>query len=379
MSATRLKNRMLGAFGASLLLLASACGRMEGDKEVKEQAQRAAEAENLDQRAKTDAAAESRKLAEAGVAGVSPDPRTLQLTPGQKAALETRIKNEKNSSYQALLQEVLDKDKEIAALNTRSAQLRASLPRPEVARAEDSHYGLAMAFLRRKGVPEEKARTLIGRVLIMEKLAPGFEVYHFYSHGVYGTWVAQGRAEQSPTQLQAAAKAQIEGERDTANLKAQELQASLADLTAQKDKITADIEALQTEKGKMPEDLKTLTASSQAQVALLNSVHYKVGSRKELVKEGVIVVPVFARDRAGANWSDSVFSNSADLRSEDSVTLTAAEAGLTKIGKVDVVPGSLEKDKHYALEFSPDRSAATVRFLAKDRFRNEKVVFALAE
>ena len=30
-------------------------------------------------------------MSKPGVAGVSPDPRTLQLTPGQKAALETRI------------------------------------------------------------------------------------------------------------------------------------------------------------------------------------------------------------------------------------------------------------------------------------------------
>ena len=36
------------------------------------------------------------------------------------------------------------------------------------------------------------------------------------------------------------------------------------------------------------------------------------------------------------------------------------------------------KDKHYSLEFNPDRTEATVRFLDKDRFRNEKVVFALA-
>ena len=43
------------------------------------------------------------------------------------------------------------------------------------------------------------------------------------------------------------------------------------------------------------------------------------------------------------------------------------------------MPGSLEKDKHYTLEFNPDRTVATVKFLVKDRFRNEKVVFALAD
>ncbi len=374
-----LSSTIYGAVAAGLLLLAPACGLTNGDREVKEQAQKAAEVDKLDQQAHAAAAAESRRIAEAGVVGVAPDPRTLQLTPDQKASLEARIKAEKNSSYQALLQEILDKDKEIAGLNTRMAQIRATLPRPQVAKADDTHYNLAMEFLRKKGLSEDKARTLVSKVLIMDNLAPGFEVYHFYSHGVYGTWVAQGKATTSPTQLQAAMKARIEGERDQANQHAQELQASIADLTAQKEKLTSDIDGLQAEKTKMLADVKTLTASNEAQVALLNSVHYIVGSRKQLVKAGVIVVPTFARDRAGANWSDNEFTNSADLRTEDSVTLTAAEAGLTRIGKVDVVPGSLQKDKHYTLEFNPDRTEATVRFLAKDRFRNEKVVFALAE
>jgi hypothetical protein len=43
------------------------------------------------------------------------------------------------------------------------------------------------------------------------------------------------------------------------------------------------------------------------------------------------------------------------------------------------VPGSLEKDKHYSLTIAPDKSSVTVKILAKDRFKNEKVVFAVVE
>jgi len=74
-----------------------------------------------------------------------------------------------------------------------------------------------------------------------------------------------------------------------------------------------------------------------------------------------------------------VFTKSLDLRSKDTITLTAADAGLQKIAKVSVVPGSLEKDKHYTLTLSDDRTTATVKILVKDRFLNEKVAFALAE
>jgi hypothetical protein len=304
---------------------------------------------------------------------------TLQLTDEQKAALEDRIKAEKNSSYQALLQEVLDKDKELKTLNDKISRLRAVLPKPDIAKPNDSHYGLAMRFLRKKGVSEEKAKALISRVLIMEKLAPGFEVYHFYNNGVYGSWVSQGRAEISPTELQAEQKAKIEGERDVANEKAAKLAEEVADLNAQKEKITADLESLRVEKTNMIKEIDGLSATNEAQKANLNSIHYVVGNRKALEEQGVIVVPMFAKDRAGTNWSDGVFTQALDLRSKDTLTLTAAQAGLKKISKVTVVPGSLEKDKHYSLAIAQDQASVTVKILVKDRFRNEKVAFALSD
>jgi outer membrane murein-binding lipoprotein Lpp len=369
----------LGAVTVAALMLAPACRRSGEDKEIRDLSQKAAELDKLSQEANTAGNDQTRKLKEAGVNDVRPNAATLQLTEEQKQALEDRIKAEKNSSYQALLQEVLDKDKELKTLNEKIARLRGVLPRPDVAKANDSHYGLAMRFLRKKGVQEDKAKALIARVLIMDKLAPGFEVYHFYNNGVYGSWVAQGRAAVSPTELQAGEKAKIEGERDAANEKSAKLGEALADLNAQKAKISADIDALRVEKTNMIKDIEALSATNEAQKAKLNAVHYVVGNRKALEKDGVIVVPVFAKDRAGRNWSDGVFTQSMDLRSKDTITLTAAEAGLQKIAKVSVIPGSLEKDKHYSLVLSEDRTTATVKILVKDRFINEKVVFALAD
>jgi len=370
---------LLGAVAVAALMLAPACKPSGEDKEIRDLSQKAAELDKLSQQANTAGADQNRKLKEAGVNDVRPNAATLQLTEEQKNALEERIKAEKNSSYQALLQDVLDKDKELKTLNEKITQLRAVLPRPDLAKPNDSHYGLAMRFLRKKGVPEEKAKALIARVLIMDKLAPGFEVYHFYNNGVYGSWVAQGRASVTPTQLQAEEKAKIEGERDAANEKSTKLAEEVADLNAQKAQISAEIDALRTEKTNMIKEMEGLAATNEAQKAKLNAVHYVVGSRKALEKDGVIVVPVFAKDRAGANWNDGVFSKSLDLRSNDSITLTAAEAGLQKISKVSVIPGSLEKDKHYSLTIAEDKASATVKILVKDRFRNEKVVFALAD
>lgn len=363
----------------ALLMAAPACNRTGEDKEIKDLSQKAAELDKLSQQASAAGQEQTRKLREAGVNDVRPDSATLQLTEEQKSMLEERIREEKNSSYQALLQEVIDNDKEIKSLDEKIGQLRASLPRPDVARPNDSHYGLAMRFLRHKGVPEAKARELISHVLIMDNLAPGFEVYHFYSHGVYGTWVAQGKAQLSPTQLQAQEKAKIVDERDTAMDKARQLQEEVAGLNAEKAKITADIEGLRVEKANLTKEVEGLAATNEAQKAKLNSLHYLVGERRALEKQGIIVVPVFAKDRAGANWGDEVFDKAMDLRASDTLTLRAADAGLQKIGKVSVIPGSLVKDKHYTVTLSDDRTTATVKLLVKDRFLNEKVVFALSE
>jgi hypothetical protein len=379
MNFPRLTRYLLGAFTVALLLVAPGCKKDGEPKEIRDLSQKAAELDKLSQKANVSGAEQSRKLKEAGVNDVKPNAETLQLTDDQKKALEERIKAEKNSSYQALLQEVLDKDKEIKDLNDKISKLRAILPKPDVAKANDSHYGMAMKYLKKRGVGEEQAKKLVSRVLIMDKLAPGFEVYHFYANGVYGSWGFQGKASITPTELQAEEKAKIEGERDTAVAQGQKLQEELSDLNAQKEKITAEVAALQSEKTNMIKELEGLAATNEAQKAKLNSLHYVVGERKGLEAKGIIVVPVFAKDRAGANWADSVFTKAVDLRSQDTITITAAEVGLTKLGKVSVIPGSLEKDKHYSVTFSEDKSSATIKLLSKERFKNEKVVFAVAD
>ncbi len=350
------------------------------EKEIQDLTKKAAELDKLNQQAATVGGAQNQALKQAGAGDVKLSAETMQLSEDQKKVLEERIKAEKNSSYAALLQEVIDKDKEVKELNEKIAKLRAILPRPDIAKSGDSHIDMAVKFLtKKKGISKEEAFKLVSRVSLEEKLAPGFEVYHFYSNGVYGTWVAQGKATISPNELKKAEREKIEGERDTATAAAEKLQEEVADLMAQKKKVQEDIAALQGEKEKMQKDMEAMSATNEAQKAKLNSLHYVVGNRKELEKSGVIVVPVFAKDRAGEKWSDSVFNKSLDLRSTDSITFNAAELNLGSIGKVSVIPGSIEKDKHYSLTIAADKKSAVIKFLVKDRFKNEKIVFAVAE
>ncbi|MBI1752882.1 MAG: hypothetical protein HY014_02000 [Acidobacteria bacterium] len=367
----------LAMMAASILMVSTACKRE--DPQIRELTQKAAEADKANQQLNQAGTEQQKKLAQAGVNDVKPNAETLQLSDEQKKALEERIKNEKNSSYQALLQEVLDKDKEIKEINTKLAKLKADLPKPDVAKQNDSHYGMAMKFLKKKGVPEAEAKKLVSRVTILEKLAPGFEVYHFYANGTYGTWVSQGKAKITPNDLMRQEREKVEGERDEAVAANEKLQEEVVDLEGQKKKIEEEIAGLRSERTNLIEERAKLQADNATQVSKLNSLHYVIGTRDKLKAEGVIEIPVFAKDRAGKNWRDEVFTQSLDLRSAKTITIKAADLGLKKIGKVNVVPGSYIKDEHYKLSISEDKLSATVELITVSRFKNDKVVFAVTD
>lgn len=373
----RRSSLMLSLMAASFLLVTPACKRE--DPQIRELTQKAAEADKTSQQISQEGADQQKRLAQAGVNDIRPNPETMQLTDEQKKVLEDRIKNEKNSSYQALLQEVIDKDKSIKDLDSKLAKLKAELPKPDIARPGDSHYGLAIRFLRKKGLSEAEAKKLVSRVNIMERLAPGFEVYHFYANGVYGTWVSQGRASISPSDLIRQDREKIEGERDEAVAQSEKLQEDVQDLQDQKQKIQEEIAGLQTERANLIEEQTKLQASNATQLASLNSLHYVVGNRDTLKQQGIIEIPIFAKDRAGKNWRDDVFTQSLDLRSGHTIIIKASELGLKKIGKVNVVPGSYIKDEHYKLTISEDKQTATIDLLTPARFKNDKVVFAVSE
>ena len=368
---------VLALLAVPSLVLTVACKRE--DPQIRELTQKAAEADKAGQQLAQAGGEQQKKLAQAGVNDVKPNAETLLLTDDQKKALEERIRNEKNSSYQALLQEVLDKDKEIKDLNGKLAKLRADLPKPDLAKPNDSHYGMALRFLKKKGVSEDNAKKLVSRVAILEKLAPGFEVYHFYANGTYGTWVAQGKAKISPSDLMRQEREKIEGERDTAVAQSDKLQVEVLDLESQKKKIEEEIAGLRSERTNLLEERTKLQADNAGQLSKLNSLHYVVGTRDDLKASGVIEIPVFAKDRAGKNWRDEVFTQSLDLRSGKTIVIKAGDLGLKRIGKVNVVPGSYLKDEHYRLTISEDKLSATVELIAVSRFRNDKVVFAVTD
>ncbi len=379
MNPTTLNPRIRMILAAATLALVLACGKQ--DTQVKDLAQKAEQAQTVQTQVQQAGQEQQQQLAQAGIKDVKPNPETMQLTPDQKALLEGRLKAEKGTGTGDLLQAILDKDQEIAELNKKVNSLRALLPKPEVAKEGDNHYAMAMAFLRHRGVSAEKAKDLVAKANILEKLEPGWEVYHFYINGKYGTSVSQGHAPLSPTESIKLAKMKTEGERDEAIQKGQELAKQLDSLNIEKQRVEADIAALRQEKTGLMDQVASLNTLSEKQKAKLNSMHYIVGEQAKLEQDGVVVIPFFSKNRMGPNAKSMRFDKDLQLDgpAEPVVLIKAADLGVSKIGKINVVPGSLIKDQHYSISYAADRSSATIKILDLDRVRDDRVAFAVSD
>ncbi|WLT31048.1 hypothetical protein [Geothrix sp. PMB-07] len=349
------------------------------DPQIRTLTEQAAHADEAAQQLRQAWSDQFRRLTRARVGPLPPEANLLLLTPEQKQALEARVRMEKDSSRKGLLREILEKDAELQTLNGQLASLRAALPEPEPVRPNDSHYGMALRFLRAQGQSEAEARQTLSRVPIFERLLPGFEVYHFFHQGEYGTWVSRGRAAISPKDYARLDPDLPINERDAARAVGQRLRRELAALEAERRTVEQEVAALQAEQARYIEGRTALQSENARDLARLNSLHYLVGVRDQLEAAGIIAIPLFGKDHSGPTWNDSAFTQHLDLRTGSTLTLRAQDLGLKEIGQVSVVPGSYTAGEHYRLSLSADRQVATIELLALPRFKNDKVVFALAE
>jgi hypothetical protein len=374
------------ALGATLALVPLALSlaltmgcekKSASETEAKDLTKKVAEAESAAGQAQTAAKAQSEAMAKAGL---QQNADSVPLTEPQRAMLEKRVKEEKNNGVSALLQEILDRDKQITELNAKVAKLRADLPRPQIAGEKDNHFAMAVRFLKSKGLSDDKAKELAARANLMEELQPGWQVYHQYVDGTYLTTVTQGKATIGPTEYVRSQRAALVRDNEDTMLIAHGLADEVQSLVAQRVKVQEEVDSLRSEKTSLLSQVNELSTLSQSQKAKLNAMHYLVGRRKQLEEDGVIVVPVFAKDRMGPKAVAAKFDKDLILEgATPELTIKASDLGLKTFTKVSVIPGSLEKDRHYPVTMAEDRTSAKVKILDPERLRNDRVVFAITD
>lgn len=349
------------------------------DPEVRALTARASQADEAGRRLRQLWGEQLRRLSLAGIRTPQAEDSPLLLTQEQKRALEVRVHREQDSSRLALLQEILAKDGELRALDDALSTLKAALPAPDIAKTHDSHYGLAARFLRGQGHSPVAARQILSQLALHDRLMPGFEVYHFYHHGSYNTWVSQGRAALSPQDLAEQGPDHLEDARDEALQTQRRLKRDLGLLLAEKQLIEAEIAAIQADRAHILEGQRRLKSENAQQAAALNALHYLVGVRDQLEAAEIITISLFGRGRSGRHWRDELFTQSLDLRTGTRLVIHARDLGLTRISAVSLVPESYLAGEHYRLSLSADRQTATVHLLNLPRFKNDKVVFSVTE
>ena len=187
--------------------------------------------------------------------------KELGLSDDEKKILEDKIKNEKDVSIKSLLKDILEKNSEISELKDEIANYEASLPKPHIAVEGESHYQIAIDFLiKEKKVEKERAASLVEEILLFDPLIPGFRVWNFYSNDEYGTFVTQGSAAISPTELRKTPQKNPDDITNRAIDEEKRLTAKIKKLRGEKDRLESQIKDLQDEKQKMEKNLTWVSA-----------------------------------------------------------------------------------------------------------------------
>lgn len=291
------------------------------------------------------------------------------LTDEQRAMLAERIREER-AGLRNLLQEILDRNKEIQELRRRVADLGARLPAHVVAREGDRHDRIAMDFLIKQGVSAERAYQLVSQVNLQETMLPGFRVWTYYQNGQFGTWVTQGTAVMSPQEAQRRVRAALESERDEARRAAVEAKAK-ADAASKETGVF--IEIAEAERRKAEEERKIREAEQELTKALereRNTIHYAIGSKNELVRLKAItgnMRQVLSFERAGILTLDS--SQTSEIRIDGSAY------GLKRIRRITLVPPVF--DPRADVQVTIDGPFAVIRLLNLEKFRRNQFIVVL--
>lgn len=291
---------------------------------------------------------------------------------GQEAQelLKQRIKEEKDVSIKALLEDILSKKEEIQELKEKIAAIENLLPAPHIVTKGENHYQIALDFLvNEKGVEKEEAIELVNQTALFDELMEGFKVWNFYTGDEYGTSVTQGTASISPNMLVHLAKKKITDARDQAVSERDKLAGDIKVLEEKREQMITQVELLANEK----ENLITKVTDLNQQV---NSLFYLVDLQDNLEKKGILKSG-FLKTTKLRDVSPQHFSQAIDLRSEDQVLISAADLGIKKIREVTLYPKFYKQGSNYQVTMTSDNRFALLTLVDKEKFRNDRVVIAV--
>jgi hypothetical protein len=291
-----------------------------------------------------------------------------ELTDEQRTLLAERIKTEK-AGLRTLLQDLIDRDKDMQQMKTRLDQLETQLPASVVSKEGDRHDRIAMNFLVKQGVPAKKAYEIVSQINLQDALVPGFRVWTYYQKGQFGTWVTRGKASITPQDHAKKVLALLEESRDKA-LK------DLADTSSERDALKTATEEKEAALTRSAEELKAMTETAEQQRAEVqrreteaNTLRFIVGSKKALVKSKLL-------EKNMRKWNPVTDQmSSLNLAESQDIPIDAASLGLKKVKKVTLVPEIFVAGVDYAVQVGGP--TATLKITAPDKFKANRFIIVV--
>jgi predicted nuclease with TOPRIM domain len=301
---------------------------------------------------------------------------------GEKAELQKQAAQDQEK-IKTLERQASESAAQISKLEERTKDLTGRIPEAHAVVSGDSHWKIAHDFLtEKKNVPSEKAGAILAETALSDKILVGYRVWNYFSDGIYGTFLTRGEAAVSPGELQRMEKQRQEKEKQKLMDEISNWEKLTAELkktnAAELDKWKANNEALQDQLKSASADLALAKNQNKDLETRLNSVYYLAGAKDQLKASGKIKGTFLGLcgDRL-KNVTSSDFQKSLDLRNSDTIELSAAELGLSRIRKVALFPAYMEEGKDFRVEIAPDGKTIKVRMLDKDKFRLARIVLVL--
>jgi hypothetical protein len=290
------------------------------------------------------------------------------LTDEQRAMLAKRYQQER-LGVGSMLQDILDRDREISGLQRRINEIEAVLPIGIVAKPGDTHQSLVRAFLTTRGVSPADATRLLSTVSLDPAVVPGNKVWILFRSGQFGTWVTAGDSRLNARPAPAPSGALV-AQRDAAVRKARSLELAMQESDRERTELKRESAVLRADIGLWASEAEMMRQLAKAAVT---AAHFVVGSRDQLRDQGIIA----------GNWIKGTRLQRLeglemlDLTQHAEIVLSAADHGLPRIEKVELLPGGFVADQDYAVQVLEGGAAARLALLDIDKFKSSAFVIVL--
>ena len=286
------------------------------------------------------------------------------LTDEQRRLLAQRFQQER-LGLGATLQDIIDRDREIAGLQRRIQEIEGVVPTSIVAKPGDTHLGLVRAFLHTRGMNAGEISRLLSQVSLQPSLAAGNRVWILLRGNQLGTWVTAGDSKLGGRPAMASSSAaprSLIAQRDAALKKARALELAMEESERERTALRKEAAMLRADIGNWSHEADTMRQLARAAVT---AARYVVGSKDELRQRGII----------GGNWIRGTHVQRLerlemlDLTQSAEILVRAGDHGLWRIENVELLPGGFVHEQDYVVHLLEGGAFARVALLDLEKFK----------